>query len=82
MDWTKPKQTADIDIVFGGNIKELLPEMEDIPDEFKQHPGTKWNTITSQWFFGELGKDTDWIPKEGIDLTHGNYALKINTTII
>ena len=57
---------SDLDVAFGGKIKELMPRMEDIPKEFKTGR-TKWNKITSRWFFAGLSKNTVFSPKEGVD---------------
>lgn len=60
------KNVSDTDVAFGGDMKVLMPPMSDIPKEF--HDGnTKWNEITSAWFFGGLSKDTKFYAKEGIN---------------
>lgn len=61
----KPVKVSDLELVFGGNMKKLLPPIDDIPKEF--HEGnTKWNKVVNDWFFNGL-KKCKWTPKEGID---------------
>jgi hypothetical protein len=61
----KPQVINGVDSVFGGDMKKLLPPMNDIPEEF-QRARTEWNKLVSQWFFKGL-KSFDCEPKEGID---------------
>jgi hypothetical protein len=68
-----PKKVIDVEIAFGGDIGELLPSMDDIPDEFDLPGNTKWNKIISMWFFQGLPPETKFIPKDGID---SNDALR------
>lgn len=60
-----PIKITDADFAFGGRVAELLPTMDDIPDEFKKG-NTKWNKVVNDWFFGGL-KNCQWTPKEGIE---------------
>ena len=54
------------DTMLGGDMKKLMPKMEDIPKEF--HRGhTPWNKVASKWFFSGLSKGTSFTPKEGVD---------------
>lgn len=42
-------------ILGGGDMRELLPPMSAIPDEFKQSSfDSKWHKFQSDWFFGGL----------------------------
>ena len=52
---------------------KLLPKWDTIPDEFRRNRGTKWNEIQSRWFYRGLPKETQFIPKEGIDV---NIAIR------
>jgi hypothetical protein len=61
----KPKIVTNLDVTFG-EIKSLLPEWDQIPKEFKDGY-TRWNRIVSRWFFIGLPKETEFIPKEGIN---------------
>lgn len=53
------------DMAFGGNMKKLLPEYSDIPEEFRRER-SKWNKVVLDWFYCGL-KNAVWSPKEGID---------------
>lgn len=66
MDFSKPMDVTNVEIVFGGNIDKLMPSYKDIPDEFKCD--SKWPGIVAKWFFTGLPSDTDFFPKEGVDL--------------
>ena len=62
----KPQKIDDLTIIFPAIvIGTLLPEYEDIPDEFKNrhHP---WAKVQEKWFFKGV-KEVVWTPKEGID---------------
>lgn len=61
----KPIIVSDLDTVFDGKIEILLPQYDQIPDEFKNNK-SKWNKVVSDWFFFGL-KNCNWIPKEGIE---------------
>lgn len=67
-----PKPVSDVHLAFGGNISELLPHWNDIPDEFK-HGNNEWCRIVSDWFFGGIPKGTEFTCKDGID---GKLALR------
>lgn len=69
-------ELKDIDVAFG-NIGHL-PKYSDIPEEFKRG-STKWNEITSTWFFSGLPQGTDFIPRKDVD---GNKALKAIKAIL
>jgi len=62
------------DAVFG-NVS-FLPKMEDIPEQFKKHEGTKWNKIMNTWFFYGLPAETKFIAKPGVDEKKAKLALK------
>jgi hypothetical protein len=66
--WEKPQTVSTIEIAFGGNLENLMPKMEEIPEEFKRHGGTKWNEVQATWFFSGLPKGTEFYMKDGIDL--------------
>ena len=61
-----PEEVRDIELAFGGDMKKLLPPMEEIPEEFKKGKH-KFCDIIGKWFFQGLPKTTEFIPKEGID---------------
>lgn len=63
-----PQEIEQIEAVFPGSVKHLMPPYEDIPDEFKDwNSKNKWNDAVSTWFFKGLPKGTTITPKEGID---------------
>ncbi|MFB9330047.1 hypothetical protein ACFFSY_29240 [Paenibacillus aurantiacus] len=61
----KPQAVTGLDIVFGGDVKKLLPPMEQIPKGFHDHQN-KWHRLVEQWFFKGL-KKLDVTPREGIE---------------
>jgi hypothetical protein len=55
------------DVAFGGaggKLKEILPPMSEIPDEFKRGSGP-WIEWQRDWFFSGLKRYP--VPREGID---------------
>lgn len=52
----QPKEVSDLNLVFGGDMSQLLPDWESIPEEFKTWQGTDWNKFVSKWFFGGAKK--------------------------
>ena len=58
------KEVTDAEIAFGGNMKELLPEMADIPKEYPNR--SKWEKFISEWFYNG-GKSISLKAKEEID---------------
>lgn len=66
-DFTKPHKIDDATLAFPASVRSLMPAMDGIPDEFCDLNGrTKWNVLTSKWFFtGLRGK---FVPKPGINL--------------
>lgn len=66
MNNIKPQEVSEADIAFGGDINKLLPELKDIPEEFKKYNGNKWNRVFSTWFFCGL-KEAVFKVKPGID---------------
>ena len=61
----KPRKVTEVELAFGGDIKQLIPCMEQIPDKFKT-PEEKWNLVAADWLFGGL-KGSKWTPKDGIN---------------
>lgn len=59
------QEVTGLDLVFGGDMKKLLPAMTEIPQEFQQGH-TKWNKVVSDWFFYGL-KNIQWKPRGGVD---------------
>jgi hypothetical protein len=59
----RPIEVSEVDLAFGGNISDLMPEHNEIP---KGYEGEEfWKSWQSEWFFEGL---KHWPkPKEGID---------------
>ena len=78
MNWSKPKEGVTvIDLAFGPrNLKEFLPPMDEIPEEFDSM-NNPWNRLVSTWFFSGLNQAPK--AKEGID---GRAALAHIKTIL
>ena len=75
MSFKQPKPVSKVDLVFGGNMKELMPKYEEIPAEFKDfNKENRWTKLQSKWFFEGLKKNEIPKTREGIDqnqaLTH------------
>lgn len=62
------KEVSDLDMVYGGNIEELLPPMQDIPNDFGILKDNKWSKFISDWFFCGV-EVLSLAPKEGVDTT-------------
>lgn len=60
-----PMEVTGLDLAFGGDMKKLLPQMDDIPEEFRKR-SSKWNELIGQWFFKGL-KKLEVNPREGVD---------------
>lgn len=50
-----------LDLAFPVSVKHLMPDPSTIPRESK-HSG-----LVSRWFFSGLPKDTEFVPREGIE---------------
>ena len=73
-DFSKPTEVTQLDMAFGGEISDLMPAYNTVPEEFKDmNDRNKFNKVISTWFFGGLPKETEFYPKEGIDT---NAALR------
>ena len=69
--WSTPKAVTALDLSFGqSKMKEFLPEMSEIPEDFKAYYGMgearKWITIVDDWFFNGIEKLV-LKPKAGIN---------------
>jgi len=48
----KIQDVSGTDLVFGGDIKKLMPKYTEIPEEFKnRNSNNKWIKVVSDWFF-------------------------------
>lgn len=61
------QEVTGADMVFGGDMKKLLPDYNTIPEQFK-NGNTKWNQVFSDWFYCGM-KNCVWVPKPGIDIS-------------
>ena len=65
-DFLKPQHVDDLTLAFPADVAHLMPCYEDIPDEFKNYPGTFWNKWQAEWFYRGLQASPH--AKPGIDL--------------
>lgn len=67
-DFSLPTPVSDVEIAFPGFISHLIPDMDDIPAEFKD-PNSKneWLEFQRDWFFSGL-EALQVAPKTGIDV--------------
>jgi len=61
-----PQEIDDVTLAFPTGVSHLMPNKEDIPDDFRVRGRSKWCQVTSDWFFYGLD-NAKWTPKEGID---------------
>ena len=79
--WNIPKEVNDLDMEFGPkDLKEYLPAMSEIPENFKYERGEalQWIKIANNWFFSGI-QNLVITPKIGIDR---NIALRHLKTIM
>lgn len=73
--WAKPTGVDAATRAFPASVMgSLLPDMDDIPEEFKRQDGTPWNELASKWFFAGLKKAP--VFKPGIDASAAMGHLK------
>jgi hypothetical protein len=60
------QEISDVTLAFPADVLRLMPPYEEIPEEFKQFPGGKWNKLFSDWFYCGLTR-LDLQPREGVD---------------
>jgi hypothetical protein len=72
----EPQTVTGAERAFGGGDKipygdwegsDFMPSGDDIPAEFHEFRGTKWNKLFSEWFFNGLPADAEFVPNKGID---------------
>lgn len=70
-------EVSDLQAILGTMLYAPLPAWDDIPPEFKSHPGTPFNRIVSTLFFngGKLS-DHGLTPKPGVDQRKAMRAIK------
>lgn len=67
-EWLPCENLDGVGVLFGSSaadIKKLMPDYKDIPDEFKRDKN-KWCQLQSDWFFKGI-KASSIIAKKGID---------------
>jgi hypothetical protein len=62
-----PQSVPDTALAFGGDMKELLPPISEIPEEFHDFRNP-WSQFQSHWFYRGLPATTQVEPHEDIDL--------------
>lgn len=63
------------DVAFPATVRHLMPNMSDIPTDFKKWDGTKWNKFFNDLFY--CGVITDGlVPVDGIDKSKALRHLK------
>jgi hypothetical protein len=69
-----PHPVSRVDMAFGGNMADLMPDVTTIPPEFNMMSRNRWVQLVDGWFFNGLTVEAIEAlePKEGID---GNAAL-------
>jgi len=60
------KEVPELEAIFPGAVKHLMPRWEEIPAEFKEYRGTKWNGVFNDWFY-HGAKNVKYKPKPGVD---------------
>lgn len=60
-----PQEISDVLMAFPADITDLLPPMEEIPEEHKSWDNP-WSKLTRKWFFSGLGK-AYWSPRGDVD---------------
>lgn len=63
--FAQPKVVTDVDMAFGGSIRDLMPRYEDIPEDFRRERDP-FSKLVHKWFFE--GIQTDVVKaKPGVD---------------
>lgn len=65
----QPQPVDDVLLAFPGDVRDLMPAMEDIPEEFRdRNSRSEWNLFVRDWFFSSNHLETwDLYPREGVD---------------
>jgi hypothetical protein len=62
----QPTVVDDVTFAFGGDVRNLMPPYEAIPDEFKRD-SNPYVRFQRDWFYGGIPKDRMPAAKPGID---------------
>lgn len=65
--YARPIPVTPLDLAFGGDIKKLMPEYRNLPEDFRRERDP-FSRIVSKWFFSGLNTET-LKAKAGIDKT-------------
>lgn len=67
-NWAQPQKVDDLTLAFPGNVVAvLMPDYDDIPDDFKKSYGNKWVEFQKRWFFDGLPPTMTVDLNDGID---------------
>jgi len=68
--FAQPINVTDLDTVFPGDVRLLMPTYDEIPEEFRDwNKHGPWQRWQSTWFFKGLPTEATPTPKPGIDLS-------------
>ena len=62
-DFTTPTAVTDVDVAFPARALEIMPDYDDIPDEFKER-SNEWVEFADTWFGHGLDSKFSFEPKE------------------
>jgi hypothetical protein len=74
----KPQHVSDLQIAFPANVADLMPDMDEIPEDFRRDRGDArpWVRFQRDWFFKGFSKGTVFRARDGIDRTMALRHLK------
>lgn len=76
MDWSKPQDVSDLEIMFATSTDKLMPAWKDLPKCYRNMNNRRPSmAFVEEWFFLGL-KQVKIIPREGVDLTKALRQLK------
>jgi len=55
--WDEPADVDDITMAFPANLDNLLPKMDEIPDEFKGNQFNPYVALQQKWFFQGISQE-------------------------
>jgi hypothetical protein len=63
-----PMPVTDIQVAFPADVSDLMPEYEEIPEDFRRECGDArpWIAFQRQWFFSGL-RGVEIVAKPGVD---------------
>ena len=64
--YDQPTVIDDVLFAFPGHLDRLLPEWDDIPDDFK-NPRNEWCVFVHDWFFNGWPEDRDLFSREDVE---------------